>query len=135
MIWNRQPMQVRADVHVTNSSTTTVVEKRAPTDESVRLLKEMETAARDKVEAAVRVGGNGFEAVVQFHRDHLSDATIAVALYKLNGRQMRSEASVSGRAQPTDLIAALRDVMAKDIAAAILMPALAAAQIPTPRIA
>ena len=39
---------------------------RAPTDESVRLLKEMETAARDKIIESVAVRDNGFEDVMHF---------------------------------------------------------------------
>lgn len=40
-----------------------VTEKRAPTDESVRLLKEMESAVREKVVESVRVERNGIKAV------------------------------------------------------------------------
>lgn len=118
------------------SVTTTIHEHRAPTDKSVELLKEMEQAARDKIEASINVGGNGFECVVQFERDHMRDQLIAKAIFKLNGRQMRADAAVTGcERRDADggcgtLIGRLRDAIAQEIAVQMLGPALAASNLP-----
>ena len=63
----------------------TIHEHRAPTDQSVALLKELEQAARDKVEHSINVGGNGFECVVHIHKSAIDMDTVAVAIFKLNG--------------------------------------------------
>ncbi len=47
----------------------TITENRAPTDESVRLLKEMETAARDKVQASIRVENCPVDCVLNAWED------------------------------------------------------------------
>lgn len=103
----------------------TVHEHRAPTDESVRLLKEMETAARDKIDQSIRLDGNGFECVVEIMLDNMSDQRIARAVFVLNGKRMDAEARVSRREDsPATLAGALRDAVAQRLAAEILMPAI-----------
>lgn len=98
---------------------------RAPTDESVRLLKEMEQAARDKVDHSIRLEGNGFECVVEIMLDNMSDQRIARAVFVLNGKRMDAEARVSRRDDnPATLAGALRDAVAQRLAAEILMPAM-----------
>lgn len=99
---------------------------RAPTDESVALLKEMERAARDKVEQSINVGGNGFECVVNVMKEAMSMDTVAVAVFKLNGKQLRAEARVPGWNQDNvrQLPAKLRDEVAQVISVEILMPSL-----------
>lgn len=104
--------------------TRTVHERRAPTDESVRLLTEMERAARDKVEQSIRLDGNGFACVVQVALDNMSDQRIAVAVFELNGKRMRAEARVSARGGGQEtLAAALRDAVAQQLAVEILTSA------------
>ena len=68
-----------------------ITENRAPTDESVRLLSEMEKAAQAKMERSIRLEANGFKCVVYTSRDLMSQDFVAVALFELNGQQMRSE--------------------------------------------
>ena len=64
-----------------------VHEHRAPTDASVKLLREMEQAAEAKVIDAVRVGNTSFECVVRRERDEMNDQVLFRAVFKLNGRQ------------------------------------------------
>jgi hypothetical protein len=62
---------------------TTIIEKRAPTDESVKLLRKMEKAARRKVDEAVRLSHNGFECICHIERDEASRDLIARAHFML----------------------------------------------------
>lgn len=101
--------------------TRTVNVHRAPTDQSVSLLKEMEQAARDKIEHSIAIGGNGFECVVYINKDCMSHSTIGTAVFKLNGKQMRAEASVDGWTKdaihdlPEKLMKAVADEIAREI--------------------
>lgn len=122
-------------VVVDNSSTeyvtrhVTVEERRAPTDDSVRLLREMEQKARDQVEKSINVGGNGFECVVNIFKEALSMDTVAVAIFKINGKSMRAEARVRGwdNLKDADLAGKLRDAVAQEVAVFVLTPSLYAA--------
>jgi hypothetical protein len=72
--------------------TARVIEQRAPTDESVRLLKEMEAAAREKVLSAVRLTGNdGFSAVVHKHEDMLTGDRIFRVMFEWQGDRVVTE--------------------------------------------
>jgi hypothetical protein len=68
-----------------------VDEERAPTDESVRLLREMEKAARDEVVKSIRLNVNGFDCVVRTFYDAPTDDTIIRVLFSLNGQKMEAE--------------------------------------------
>ena len=113
--------------------TRTVHEHRAPTDASVKLLTEMEAAALAKVERSINVGGNGFECVVNIMRRAMDMDTMAVAIFKLNGKQMRAEARVEGWKpdEIAELPIKLRDAIAKEIANQSVGPALLAARWPS----
>jgi hypothetical protein len=63
-----------------------VTEKRAPTDESVRLLREMESKAKEEVIKSISLPSNEFSGVVHLMRDYLSCKTKVVVLFKLNGK-------------------------------------------------
>jgi hypothetical protein len=110
----------------------TIHEHRAPTDQSVALLKELEQAARDKVEHSINVGGNGFECVVHIHKSAIDMDTVAVAIFKLNGKQMRAEARIEGwrLKDAQELPVKIRDAVALKIATEIVGTALVAAQWP-----
>lgn len=99
-----------------------VHEHRAPTDASVALLKEMEQAARDKITESIAISGNGFECVVHLMLDLASDAKIAKAVFKLNGKAMTAEAAVQMRDgdNPTLVAERLRDAVAKRIATEVI---------------
>lgn len=63
----------------------TVTEKRAPTEESVKLLRELEEAAEKKYFANFKLEANGFTAHV-FAREDFRNLEIAfVVLFELNG--------------------------------------------------
>ena len=71
------------DIH---SHTHHVTEKRAPTDESVRLLREMEKEARNEVLKSIQLPENEFNGIVHLIRDELSCSTKAAVLLKINGK-------------------------------------------------
>lgn len=68
--------------------TKTVIEKRAPTDESVRLLKEFEQAANDKIIESIHVRDNSFDAVVTKENDFLSGDIVYRVVFSLNGKRI-----------------------------------------------
>lgn len=80
--------EFRADSQVPQSIHTTVHEHRAPTDASVKLLSELETAAQKKIEQSIRVGDSVFECVIHTQHDHASDQIKVAAIFSLNGKQM-----------------------------------------------
>lgn len=64
-----------------------VTEKRAPTDESVKLLREMEEAARGQVAAAFATRGNDVaQGSVAFFRDPRLGEITGYISFTLNGR-------------------------------------------------
>lgn len=60
------------DKNVYESRTVTSHEHRAPTDESVRLLREMEDKARDSVFATLRCESSGFSVSAIVFEDHMT---------------------------------------------------------------
>lgn len=74
---------------VTEYSNISVTEKRAPTDESVRLLKEMEQAARDKVLESIKLENNLVSAIVHKMYEPLSYRQLYAVLVKINGKDHR----------------------------------------------
>lgn len=104
----------RGPVHVTVSHT----EKRAPTDESVRLLREMEKAARDAVIESLRLPSNILEAEAHLVRDQCSLGAKIVIHYCLTGRRREVRIDHTAAAM-SDAVPSLVDALAKDLAAVI----------------
>ena len=73
------------------SRNTTIHEHRAPTDESVRLLKEMEEKAERKLVESIHVGDTLVECVIHAWLDPMSDCTRIRAVFKINGKQETAE--------------------------------------------
>lgn len=92
-------------------------EHRAPTDESVRVLREMEAAAEKKVLDAVRVENTLVECVVHSYEDYLNDMARYKAVFKINGvkREATHECGIGEQSQE-QIAMALRDAVAKVIA-------------------
>jgi len=111
----------RRSVH--HSHDVRVTEKRAPTDESVRLLREMEAAANDRVLEAVRLTGNGFECVAQAMRDATTGDMILRAAFSLNGKKMTAEAR-GYNLRAYELVEKLVEAVAAKLAAEIVAAAL-----------
>lgn len=121
----------RPNVYVLNAPSRTefvtreVHEHRAPTDESVRLLREMEAKAKDAVIHAVHVGDTTFECVVHQNRSSMDDTVTLLAIFSLNGKKMTAE--FREHACKTDkfgLAEGLREAIADKLSREVLIPAL-----------
>lgn len=73
---------------------TAVTEKRAPTDQSVALLREMEKAARDEVDKTIRLETNYLKATIHYQREALSWDDVYQIYIDLNGKQVKSKVEV-----------------------------------------
>jgi hypothetical protein len=103
------------------SSTKTVHKHRAPTDDSVRLLREMENAARAKIVDAVHVGDSNFECVIHTMKKHEDQTMHLLAIFSINGHKMQVRHVEQGlRYDKIVAFKALRDKMAEVIATEVL---------------
>jgi hypothetical protein len=94
-----------------------VTEKRAPTDESVRLLREMEQAVENRMLAAVRVNDTAFQCVVRIHDDHMMGDKVLMAIFSVNGNKMTATHTMPyGNNDLESAVTGLRDQVAKAIA-------------------
>ena len=75
-------------------------EHRAPTDESVKLLREMEAAARANILKSTPLEANGFKFVVHHVLSHVDWQHIFLLQYELNGK--RREVRVTVNAEGTE---------------------------------
>lgn len=94
----------------------TKTEKRAPTDESVRLLREMESAAKGQVLASVRVENTPVDGVLYVMEDFMSDQTIFACVFKVNGKRLEARHEARRGASREDVAIGVRDAIAKVIA-------------------
>lgn len=105
-------------------SHSTVTEKRAPTDESIRLLKEMEQAATQKVTNAIRLTDMGVECVIHSYEDHLNQQIHFCVMFSLSGKKMTADVRLNGFDISTEDIAkALIKEVSETIAIEMLAPA------------
>jgi len=70
-----------------------VTEKRAPTDESVRLLKEMEQKARDNIIASIELDSNLVKGRVFVMKEWLSGKNNFAVLMDINGKRVEIKVS------------------------------------------
>lgn len=105
--------------------THTVTEKRAPTDESVRLLKEMEDEARKKITETTVVHNTEFTCKLHKYYDMLNGADKYAVIYTLNGKQSRLDIDVEvyKMLSPEQVACYIRDKVAVDIANKMLATA------------
>ena len=102
-----------------------ITEKRAPTDESVKLLREMEQAADAKRIAAMKLEGNSFNGCIEVWQEPAQGYMIfARAAFDINGKRCVAKASVD-EAKPdgwhkVELMQALHTEIAKAVASEVL---------------
>jgi hypothetical protein len=83
------------DTHIQSGlSRIDVHEHRAPTDASVTLLKEMESAAVDRITKAVRLENNDVKLVLNHYRDPMTDDTVVVYYFMLNNKRINGKVSI-----------------------------------------
>jgi len=105
--------------HSHHSSVTvekTVHEKRAPTDESVRLLREMEKAVEEKVISAIRINDSLFDAVLHQQFDLLNYQKMFMCVIKLNGEKFSVRFNCNEGTSRDEITIGIRDAIAKEIA-------------------
>jgi len=101
-------------------SAVTVTEKRAPTDDSVRLLKEMEEKALDKIIDSVSVRDCQVECQVLVEKSYINRSNHYVIVYSMNGKKSKVQMMIHDeelRVNSIDVASErLRDLLARDIA-------------------
>ena len=98
-----------------------VTEKRAPTDESVRLLREMEKEALNKIIKNIDLSNNQFSARVLVFEDLLNLNNKGKVLFSLNGKKHELNVSFGFLESEEDMIKKCYDELAKYVAREILM--------------
>lgn len=96
-----------------------VHEHRAPTDESVKLLREMEQKAKDQVIKSIQLEANHLNANVYIYADPMSFNNMFRVVFDINGHSYVSDIAIPLDA-PTDVIAqklhrGISDVIAQKI--------------------
>lgn len=91
-------------------------EHRAPTDASVSLLRELESAALKKTEEAIVVSNNKFECVIHKLRSFQDDRVIMKAIFMMNGHRMTVDYSEHSTATRESLMRGVRDAIAQAVA-------------------
>jgi hypothetical protein len=110
--------------HETISRHTTVTENRAPTDESVKILRDMEERAEKKVLNSVRVQNTPVDMVIHTMRDYFTGDNIYACIFKINGHQKRVEYRAYCEKDKLSVAIGIRDAVAKEIANVICADAL-----------
>ena len=107
-----------------NVSVVELTEKRAPTDDSVRLLKEMEEKARDKIIESISVRNSQIECQILKERDFMSAGTRYMIVYSINGKKSKVKYLADDLETPLQVAEKLRDLLAVDIATKMIVDAL-----------
>jgi hypothetical protein len=109
--------------HVTERvhESVTVHEHRAPTDESVRLLRDMERAARDQVVQAIRLENSPIDCVVHAQNNAMSGDREFCVFVRINGQRLEVRRSfnlpTTAEKVAADLLAAVSERIAVDLLA------------------
>ncbi len=84
------------DTYNTSPSTVNVHkhEHRAPTDESIKIYKELEKKALKNLISTTQLEDNTFNATWHVFRDHMNYENKAICRYKLNGVEYQFEVGV-----------------------------------------
>ena len=98
-----------------------VTEKRAPTDESVRLLREMEKEALNKIIKNIDLSNNQFSARVLVFEDLLNLNNKGKVLFSLNGKKHELNVSFGFLESEEDMVKRCYDELAKYVAREILI--------------
>lgn len=106
---------VTKDVHI----------HHAPTDESVKLLREMEEKAKSEILGSVRLDNNQFNCVIHYVRECISMDLVVRVMFELNGKRMNAEVRISEHQDPTTALPKIKDKVAEIIAAEMLISAFA----------
>ncbi len=109
---------IKSPESVHHTHKTEVVEKRAPTDEAVRLLQEMEAAARQRIIATIPIKDTLIDAVVMCEDSHLGYVRHFAVLAKFNGKQrdIKFDLDLEDCIDEFKVARAVRNAIAEDLA-------------------
>ena len=96
-------------------------ERRAPTDESVRLLKEMEDKTRERIIDSISIRDCQVDCQILKERDFISQGTRYLIVYSMNGKKSKVNLLVDDQDMNLSVAERLRDALAKDIATNMLI--------------
>jgi phosphatidate phosphatase PAH1 len=110
--------------HVTNEVTRHVHEHRAPTDETIKLLREMEEKARAKVEKGIRLNDTKIDCFIYGRYEISSWCSHFKIIYKLNGNTHEVSksiiADIDGTIKTDFLVQEMIRALSEDIAINLL---------------
>ena len=112
----------QAPARHTTEVTTTITENRAPTDASVKLLREMESEAMSRVTDRFSASVNGFDCTITIYQSDLDNEVQAFAAYKIGHSERKVKAAISiDEVCPNHekLYAALHEKVLEDLASLI----------------
>lgn len=117
---NMRPISAGIEQHIH-----THIEKRAPTDDSVRLLREMEQKAEEQWTHSMRLDNTFLDGIVHYRQDFHRCMAIYHVIIKVNGKEV-----VVDKAIPFDwctdsetVMAMLTAEVAKALAISVVCPA------------
>ena len=99
----------------------TIEEKRAPTDESVRLLKELEKEARNKVIAIIQNESNGCNFSAHVFYDNLSFNATARIRVSINEKSLEYDRTIPNGIGKTQLAQFIVDDLGREIARQLIV--------------
>lgn len=110
-----RPIQVKSE--------TTITEKHAPTDESVRLLHEMKHAAEDSLVLSLQCKSNQFSFTAFVFEDHSLFERRMRVRFSLGDQPYDLSVNIEADAakSKTEALIIIRDMVAKEVANLILM--------------
>lgn len=94
----------------------TINENKAPTDESVKLLRKMEKAARKEVEKSIRVTDTNFDCNVMVQAAYHNSEYQVVTIYTINGVQRRVMSIIPMHYEKTALYEEIGKTVLNDVA-------------------
>ena len=104
-----------------SSVNVSVTEKKAPTDESVKLLREMQLKAENELLRAVHLDSNEFKGMVHVYRDVVNAGKRVIILFELNGKQVRHESLIREWTKREDIGTILRKELSETIAREVIL--------------
>lgn len=112
-------------LHVTERGhqTVTVNHQHAPTDESVKLLREMERAARDKVVQSIRLENSPIDCVIHTQENLMNSQSDFLIFIRINGKQLEVRKLFDFDADFEKIAEGLLQATSARIAAELLGPA------------
>jgi len=101
---------------------TNITEKRAPTDDSIRLLNEMQDKAESNLKSRINVKNNIFELEVFELCDMVTECRGKMAYYKfkLNGKDFSGKLELGRSSNKNEIFKELAKLLSEQIAADIM---------------